>query len=295
MSYLQEQNLNRSERGDTVKAVGFPGRRVTLSRLSSPAATALATKYRDSRRRIWSAPAKRSGDGALDTVQPFHLIEPKIQSDIGLRLPSHSNGQRGFTLIELVITVTVLSILTLGIVPLMKLSVKRQKEEQLRAALRQMRSAIDEFHRDTVGINCSGGLGGSGTGTGTGTGSGTIDPRSRVQISDCTIFGVDNPDRYPPDLDTLVSGVNVIPRAGLGGGRGETGVDATKVGGELSTKKKVYLRGVPIDPMTGEADWCFRSCYDPPDVDCSGGGENVFDIRSKSKDTALNGEKYSDW
>ena len=201
--------------------------------------------------------------------------------------------QHGFTLIELVITVTVLSILTLGIVPLMKLSVKRQKEEQLRAALRQMRAAIDEFHRDTVNMDCTGTLGTTQQPQGQPTAS-YLDPRSKVKISDCTIFGVDNPDRYPPDLGTLVSGVNVVPRAGLGGGRGEAGVDATKVGGELSTKKKVYLRSIPIDPMTGEAEWEFRSCYDDAESG-SWGGENVFDVRSKSKDTALNGEKYSDW
>ena len=55
--------------------------------------------------------------------------------------------QRGFSLIELVITVTVLAILTLGVIPLVQVSVKRQKEEQLRAALREMREAIDQFHR----------------------------------------------------------------------------------------------------------------------------------------------------
>ena len=112
-------------------------------------------------------------------------------------------------------------------------------------------------------------------------------------ISDCTIFGVDNPDRYPPDLETLVSGVNVVPRAGGLGGRGDIGVDATKVG-EISTKKKVYLRAIPVDPMTGDASWDLCSCYDESKCE-SWGGENVFDVRSKSKGTALNGEKYSDW
>jgi general secretion pathway protein G len=64
--------------------------------------------------------------------------------------------------------------------------------------------------------------------------------------------------------------------------------------GQLSTKQKVYLRQVPIDPMTGKAEWDIRSSYDPADSN-SWGGENVFDVRSKSKETALNGEKYSDW
>jgi general secretion pathway protein G len=62
---------------------------------------------------------------------------------------------RGFSLIELVITITVLTILTLGVMPLVKVAVRRQKEQQLREALRQMRTAIDEFHRDTIGMNCS--------------------------------------------------------------------------------------------------------------------------------------------
>jgi general secretion pathway protein G len=204
---------------------------------------------------------------------------------------SYMNDRRGFTLIELVITVTVLSILTMGVVPLLKLSVKRQKEQQLHDALRQIRTAIDEFHRDTVGMPAQTGVQQQPQQQ---QQNAYIDPRSKVVISDPTIFGVDNPDKYPPDLETLVNGVNVIQRGGLGGGRGEIGVDATKVGGELATKKKVYLRGIPVDPMTGKADWEFRSCYDSLDSG-SWGGENVFDVRSKSSDTALNGEKYSDW
>jgi general secretion pathway protein G len=254
VNYQQGRRPDNPERGDEVKAVELPGRRVTLSRPAS--------------------------------VRWFGR---------------KSEGQ-GFTLIELVITITVLTILTLGIVPLLKLSVKRQKEQQLRDALRQMRTAIDEFHRDTTGMTCTGVAGGLSTGGipgGEETGRPTtvnsyIDPRSKVVISDCTLFGVDNPDRYPADLETLVNGVNVIPRAGIGGGRGDPGVDATKVGTELATKKKVYLRSIPIDPTTGKAEWDLRSCYDSADTN-SWGGENVFEVRSKSKETALNGEKYSDW
>jgi general secretion pathway protein G len=204
--------------------------------------------------------------------------------------------ERGFSLIELVITITVLTILTLGVMPLVKVSVRRQKEQQLRDSLRQLRMAIDEFHRDTIGMVCTGSVGGQGL---AGTpqqvpqmGATSIDPRSKVVISDCTIFGVDNPDHYPPDLDTLISGVNVVPR-GVGTGAGQPGVAATEVN-QLSTKQKVYLRALPIDPMTGKADWELRSSYDPSDSE-SWGGENVFDVRSKSKATALNGEKYSDW
>ena len=224
MSYLQDPRLNKQGRGDRVRAVRLPGRRVTMSRV------------------------------------------------ISARMFKRKSDRRGFTLIELVITITVLTILTMGVVPLLKLSVKRQKEQQLRAVLRQMRTAIDEFHRDTVGMGCPTPV------------PGLVDPRSKVQISDCTIFGIDNPDRYPPDLETLVNGVNVIPRPPLAGGPLP----------QASTKKKVYLRVIPIDPVTGKAEWDLRSCYDTGDSE-SWGGENVFDVRSKSKETALNGEKYSDW
>ena len=78
--------------------------------------------------------------------------------------------------------------------------------------------------------------------------------------------------------------------------RGAQGVTALEAASEDSAipKTKTYLRRIPVDPMTGEAEWEFRSCYDTGDS-TSWGGENIFDVRSKSKGTALNGEKYSDW
>jgi len=224
-------------------------------------------------------------------------MKKSISTSRRILLSSHRNST-GFSLIELVITITVLTIMTMGVMPLVKISVQRQKEQQLREALRQMRSAIDEFHRDSVGMVC--------TGTSIGQPPNPnpnvyIDGRSKVVISDCTIFGVDNPDHYPPTLETLIEGVNVIPRGGTGaGGKGleSTGTSMTNtqsvLDSQLATKKKVYLRGIPIDPMTGKADWEFKSCYDAVDS-TSWGGENVFDVRSKSKGKALNGEQYSDW
>jgi general secretion pathway protein G len=261
--YGIQRNAETRLRGDTVKAVSVTGRRVTLSP-----------------QRWSSEPRPPSGQPAWGGG----LTDASLTA---------WSKQSGFTLIELVMTITIMTILTLGVMPLVKVSVKRQKEQQLRDALRQMRIAIDEFHRDTVGMICTGGVTPP-----TGPAPNTQlppDPRSRVAISDCTIFGVDNPDRYPPDLETMVSGVNVTPRGGNMGGRGDQRVNATDVGSsELSTKNKVYLRAIPIDPITGKAEWDLRSCYDASDAG-SWGGENVFDVRSKSKETALNGEKYSDW
>jgi general secretion pathway protein G len=218
-----------------------------------------------------------------DTVKEVRLA--------GHRVRVSASRESGFTLIELVVTLTVITILTMGAIPLVKVAVRRQREQELRETLRTIRAAIDEFHRDTLGMNCSGGTGT----TVNPTAAPVIDPRSRVMISDCTIFGVDNPDRYPPDLQTLVSGVNVIPRVPtITGGAGLSGSTGTALSQTSSTKTKTYLRAIPIDPITGKAEWDLRSCYDTADSD-STGGENVFDVRSKSRDTALNGEKYRDW
>jgi general secretion pathway protein G len=220
-----------------------------------------------------------------------------------------SKSSPGFSLIELVITVTVLAILTLGVIPLVQVTVKRQREQELREDLREMREAIDQFHREA--------LAGSQMQANQQQGQPTTtpgqpnpgqpnpgqppnifaDPRVRVAITDQTIFTVDNVDRYPPDLDTLVKGVSVLPlTAGGLNGRGNQNVTALQAASEQSAipKTKVYLRRIPIDPMTGHADWVFRSCYDSADS-TSTGGENVFDVHSKSDGKALNGEKYRDW
>ena len=75
---------------------------------------------------------------------------------------------------------------------------------------------------------------------------------------------------YPPDLDELVKGVDV------------------------QSKKVKFLRKIPVDPMTGKAEWGMRSMQDDPKSD-SFGGQSVFDVYSKSEGTALDGTKYKDW
>lgn len=206
----------------------------------------------------------------------------------------------GYSLLELVITLTVLSILIMGTIPLAQNAYKRQKELRLRETLRLVRGAIDEFKRDTYGA-CPQGAVTTGNPTTRGPGGGgadvPLDPRSRVVIDDCTIFGTENIDRYPPDLDVLVEGVRVKAR-GIGA-RGGSGIkdgetQATEMN-ENKEVKKVYLRELPVDPMTGETDtWQLRSSYQTKD-DGSWDSVNVFDIRSGSDAEALNGEKYSDW
>jgi general secretion pathway protein G len=146
-------------------------------------------------------------------------------------------SQAGLTLIELIVTVAILAILASAAVPLARFRAKREKEQELRYYLWQMRDAIDKY-KDAA-------------------------DRNAFQIK-VDSFG------YPPDLDTLVKGVDV------------------------QTKKVKFLRRIPIDPMTGKADWGLRSMQDDSNSD-SWGGQNVFDVHSTSTATALDGTKYSDW
>lgn len=154
------------------------------------------------------------------------------------RLGQFVARQRGVTLLEMIVVITILLILMGAAVPIAKVSVRRQREVELRRDLWEMRSAIDRY-KDAA-------------------------ERNAFQIK----LGTEG---YPPDLDTLVKGVEVA-------------------GG----KKVRFLRRVPIDPMTGNAEWGLRSMQDDPKSD-SWGGQNVFDVYTKSTGTALNGTQYKDW
>jgi general secretion pathway protein G len=183
----------------------------------------------------------------------------------------------------------------MGTIPMAQNAVRRQKEVQLREDLRMMRAAIDEFKRDTYGA-CAPGAVNSINPTAPGQIQAPVDPRSRVVIDDCKIFDSDNLDRYPPSLDQLVQGVRVKSRApNLHGGSGLT--DNSPQATELTQDKeiiKVYLREIPVDPFTGEKDWKLRSSYQGQDSE-NWDEVNVFDVRSASKEEAMNGEKYADW
>jgi general secretion pathway protein G len=155
-----------------------------------------------------------------------------------LQLKCGGRKQCGVTLLELIIVISILLVLMGAAVPVMKVSVKRQKEVELHRDLWEMRNAIDRY-KDAA-------------------------DRNMFQIK----LGTEG---YPPDLDTLVNGVDVA-------------------GG----KKLRFLRRVPVDPMTGNKDWGLRSMQDDPQSD-SWGGQNVFDVYTKSDGTALDGTKYKDW
>jgi general secretion pathway protein G len=148
--------------------------------------------------------------------------------------PGH---QVGLTLVELIVTVAILAILASAAVPLARFRAQREKERELRYDLWQMRDAIDRY-KDAA-------------------------DRHAFQIK------LDS-QGYPPDLDTLVKGV------------------------DAQGKKLKFLRRIPVDPITGKAEWNLRSMQDEPNSD-SWGGQNVFDVGSKSQATALDGTKYSDW
>jgi general secretion pathway protein G len=146
--------------------------------------------------------------------------------------------QNGVTLLEMIVVITILLIMMGAAVPVLKVSVRRQREVELRRDLWEMRSAIDRY-KDAADKNAFQQKLGS--------------------------------EGYPPDMDTLVNGVEVA-------------------GG----KKLRFLRRIPVDPMTGNTDWGLRSMQDDPQSD-SWGGQNVFDVYTKSTGVALNGTKYKDW
>src|SRR5712692_8740522 len=135
-----------------------------------------------------------------------------------------SNRACGFTLIELIVATAIMVILTSMAIPLARLSIQREKERELRYDLWEMRDAIDRY-KDAA-------------------------DRGAFQIKVGT-------EGYPPDLQTLVDGVDV--------------------GG----KKVRFLRRIPNDPMTNSTDWGLRSMQDDPASD-SWGGQNVFDVFTKS-------------
>ena len=150
-------------------------------------------------------------------------------------------NQRGLTLVELIVAFTIMSLLTAMAVPLARYRVRRDKERELRYALREVRGAINKYK----------------------------DAADMKQIPPGKI----DSDGFPENLDVLVEGV--------------------KMQGQVE-KKIRFLRRIPKDPFTNSTDWGKRSSQDDPKSN-SWGGQNVFDVYTQSKGTALDGTKYRDW
>ncbi len=150
----------------------------------------------------------------------------------------------GFTFVELLIVSTIILVLAAAAMPMARVTMQRQREIELRRALREMRTAIDKY-KDAVD---------------TGQIAGT-----EVKLGS---------EGYPPDLKTLVDGVNKA--------------------GDASGIKLKFLRRIPIDPMTHSDEWGLRSYQDAHDSR-SWGGQNVFDVYTKSEGKALDGTSYRDW
>ena len=157
-----------------------------------------------------------------------------------LRTIRRGDPQAGMTLLELIIACSILLILSSAALPIARFSIVRQKEGELHRNLREIRNAIDRY-KDLADRN-----------------------QIRVEVGS---------EGYPPDLETLVKGVQL---------------------GASSDRKIRFLRRIPVDPVTGRAEWGLRAVQDDPDS-TSWGGKNVFDVYSKSTGTALDGTRYAEW
>jgi general secretion pathway protein G len=149
--------------------------------------------------------------------------------------------QGGLTLVELIVAFTIMFLLTSMAVPLARSKVRREKERELRYALREIRTAIDKYKDLADG--------------------GHLGPTKQ---------GAEN---YPENLEQLVEGV--------------------KMAGQVDTKIR-FLRRLPKDPFTNSTDWGKRSTQDDP-TSMSWGGQNVFDVYSKTTERAPDGTPYSEW
>lgn len=154
------------------------------------------------------------------------------------------SSPEGYTFIELVIVTAILAILASAALPIARVSIRRERESQLRYTLREMREAIDRFK----------------------------DMAEAQQIASTELELTDR--GYPQSLQQLVDGVTLT--------------------GDTSGTKFKFLRRIPIDPVTGEANWGMRSIQDSPDS-TTWGGQNLFDVYSLARGVALDGTRYRDW
>jgi general secretion pathway protein G len=165
----------------------------------------------------------------------------------------------GFTLAEMTVTAAILAILAGAALPLAKTAIKREKEIELRRDLRLMREAVDAFKK---------------------------------MADEKKIEAGDTESGYPLTLDVLVEGVKLKASGATGQASGASERKSDKGGDEERIIK--FLRRIPIDPMTGTREWGLLSSQDPPDAS-NWGEEDVYDVYTRSRGTAIDGTKYRDW
>lgn len=153
----------------------------------------------------------------------------------------------------MIVTLTVLAILATAAMPIAQTAIQRDKELELRRALREIREALDAYKK--------------------------LADEKKIEVEE-------DSEGYPPDLETLVNGVEVQ--------EAQEGKEGGKKSGKASKKIVRFLRRIPKDPMTGTVEWGLRSYQDDPDSDVWG-EENVYDIHTKSRAKALDGSRYRDW
>jgi general secretion pathway protein G len=161
-------------------------------------------------------------------------------------LARRRRAQSGLSLVELIVAFSILLILTTMAVPLARYQIRRQREKDLLADLREMRHAIDKY-KDLCDLG-------------------------KIPAGDPDAFC------YPTKLETLVEGVKM---------------SSTLSGNGQSNKVKL-LRSIPKDPFSGDTDWGKRSMQDDPTSN-SWGGQNVFNVFTKTTDRASDGTPYSEW
>jgi general secretion pathway protein G len=165
--------------------------------------------------------------------------------------------QQGLTLIELLVVIAIVAILASAAMPLSRMTVKRAREMELRGNLRAIRTAIDEFKNDCRPTGAPGG--------------------GAVKLS--SDYCKSDQDYYPESLELLTQPL--------------------KLAGSVDKTKK-YLRRIPRDPMQplespdNPNNWGLRSYKDEPDS-TQWGGDDVFDVYSKSDAVSLDGTRYSTW
>jgi general secretion pathway protein G len=208
------------------------------------------------------------------------------------------------TLLELVIACGILLVLSTAAMPLARMTVQRQREAELRRDLREMRNAIDRYKDDADKNLIRTEVGSQGyppdlqtlvDGVTVSSAGGNIGGISAASLAASSGTPQPGQQSTPQTAGAGASPFGAAGAAAAGAAAAAAGSAAGQSSSISDTPNKVrYLRKIPLDPMTGKADWGLRAIGDDPDSH-SWGGHNVFDVYSESTSTAIDGTKYQDW